>query len=470
MKVDLIIAIMAVQEAEFFAIAAKRLKSDGVSVAFLNFHEAADDICDREGVKYFSLHKIKRGLPKTAPGDAEVKDVEQRLGIAMDRVALHEKLTANRSQDYTTRKFVAYHDIIDSIFRDNEIGCVLQELGGFMAPQMLYHVTRARGVNHVFIEPAMFPRRLVYTLNTMYAGIPARFRQAASNAMPVELKSLIEKYTSEKTVVIPKKDRHFFKDMNLSRLLSPDNFKRLSRKLYHKYILGRQEEYDAILWYAVYHVQKMLKRKSLTAYYTQPDYSTRYVYYPFHVPLDVQLTVRCPEYLDQESVVDKIASELPEGHMLYIKEHPAAIGGHDFKRLTELLKNRKNVRLIHPLTNSFDLIKNSACVVTINSKVGFEAIMQSKPVVVLGKAFYRGHGVTVDADGIADVKRAIKTAIESFAPDGNIRTAFLNSAFAWSLEGELYEFSPANVDKYCESLNKYLTEEGLITVPAKAAA
>ena len=36
------------------------------------------------------------------------------------------------------------------------------------------------------------------------------------------------------------------------------------------------------------------------------------------------------------------------------------------------------------------LLKNSACVVTINSKVGFEAIMQGKPVVVLGKTFYRG--------------------------------------------------------------------------------
>jgi len=36
-------------------------------------------------------------------------------------------------------------------------------------------------------------------------------------------------------------------------------------------------------------------------------------------------------------------------------------------------------------------------VVTVNSTVGFEAIMMGKPVMLLGTAIYGGHGLTVDA-------------------------------------------------------------------------
>jgi len=453
---DILFAIMAVQEVVFFAPMAKRLmEEEGLRVAFLTFHEAGDDILEKEGIPYFSLHKMKRQMGQIAFHSSQIEDIEDKLNIQLKKLIVHEMLTASRQDEaFLRNKIIQYYEIIDKTFKENNIGCVVQELGGFIAPQLLYHISRYHGVNHVFIEPAMFPKRVVFTLNSMYADIPEYGERDADSHEG--LTKLLAQYRTQKTVVIPKKDRHFFQDMTLKRLLSPDNFRRLARKLYHKYILGRKEEYNAILWYIVYHILKLARRKALRLYYAEPVEGGKYIYYPFHVPLDVQLTVRCPEFLDQETIVSNIARSLPAGYKLYVKEHPAAIGGHSMAKMREIVK-QGNIRLIHPRHNSFYLIKNSQCVVTINSKVGFEAIMQGKPVVVLGKTFYRGKGVTVDVDKLADIPDAISNAI-NMKVDNVRRDYFLNQAFQWSYKGELYENSPENVENFYSSLKIFISK------------
>jgi capsule polysaccharide modification protein KpsS len=310
------------------------------------------------------------------------------------------------------------------------------------------------------MEPAMFPRRIVFTLDTLYADIATYQQTIGGVALDDEVSRLVSQYLDKKTVVIPDKDKHFFKDMGIRRLLSPDNFRRLGRKLYHKYVLRREEEYSAIAWYIQYHVIKMFRRKALSSLYSEPAPGERYVYFPFHVPLDVQLTVRCREYLDQERLVEQLAGSVPKGFMLYVKEHPAAVGGHSVARLKQLLLLR-NVRLLHPRLNSYDIIRNSACVVTINSKVGFEAIMQQKPVVVLGKSFYKNKGVTVDVNDLSKLSDAINTAV-NMKVDSHKRVSLLNSAFGWSYPGELYVNTSENLDKFFSSLKLYLIRSSIM--------
>lgn len=462
---DILFAIMAVQEVIFFSPIAKRLmEEESLNIAFMTFHEAGDDILEREGIPYFSLHKLKRGLRKNKTGAKEIKELQKRFGINFEELILHEKLTANRSKDFLSSKVVTYCNIFDNAFSENNIGCVVQELGGFIAPQILYYVSRYHKVNHIFIEPAMFRKRVVFTLNNLYAEIPDYGKNYIQ--MDKELEKLLDEYMTQKTVVIPKKDKHFFKDMTLGRLLSPDNFGRLSRKLYHKYILGREEEYNRILWYIAVHVMKMLRRKVLSFYYSMPVEREKYVYYPLHVPLDVQLTVRCPEFLEQESVVEHIARVLPTGYKLYIKEHPAAIGGHSLSKLGKVIKYNKDVRLIHPKFNSFDIIKNADCIITINSKVGFEALIQRKPVIVLGKTFYKEKGLTIDIDSLKEVPTAITKAlnvdINVNINNNKLRDYFFNKAFHWSYKGELYENSPENLHNFYDSFKAFLLKSGII--------
>jgi hypothetical protein len=451
---------MAVQEVVFFMPVAKRFMEEGRTVGFLTFHEAADDILEKESMPYFSLHKMKRSLP----GDTRLVDnesIEQMLGIEVPDLILHEQLTANRKNvALLQRKVSVYFTLLERVLNENDISVVVQELGGFIAPQLMYFLCRYRRVHHLFIEPAMFPRRIVFTLNTLYADIEGYQQPAGKTELAEEVSCLVRQYVDKKTVVIPDKDKHFFKDMGIRRLLSPDNFRRLKRKLHHKYVLRREEEYNAIAWYVRYHVIKMFRRKALSPLYSEPAAGERYIYFPFHVPLDVQLTVRCREYLDQERLVKELAGSVPKGYMLYVKEHPAAVGGHPVARLKEILE-LKNVRLLHPRLNSFDIIRNSACVVTINSKVGFEAIMQQKPVVVLGKSFYKGKGVTIDVNNTSEISYAISQAVSTDI-DAQKRVKFLNRAFSWSYPGELYVNTFENLDMFFSSLKLCLIRSNVL--------
>ena len=57
----------------------KRLREEeGVSVAFLTFHEAGDDILKREGMPYFSLHKIKQQMEQNDYADISLSGIEEQ--------------------------------------------------------------------------------------------------------------------------------------------------------------------------------------------------------------------------------------------------------------------------------------------------------------------------------------------------------------------------------------------------------
>mgnify|MGYP003394352595 CR=1 FL=1 len=202
MNYDILFAIMAVQEVVFFAPIAKRLKDEeGLSVAFLTFHEAGDDILEREGegIPYFSLHKIKQQMEQKDYADISLSEIEGSLNIKIKDIVVHEMLTANRQDEtFLHNKVIQYYAIIDKIFKENNIGCVVQELGGFIAPQLLYYISRYHSINHVFIEPAMFSKRIVFTLNRLYADIDGHNNRALNAALDKDVDVLVKRYMESK--------------------------------------------------------------------------------------------------------------------------------------------------------------------------------------------------------------------------------------------------------------------------------
>src|SRR6185436_17831318 len=139
----------------------------------------------------------------------------------------------------------------------------------------------------------------------------------------------------------------------------------------------KREEFSEIGFVVRKNLLKLGRRAMQASLYVDPPSNGRpYVYYPFHVPHDVQLSVRSKLFYTQEAFVDYLCRILPKGYDLYVKEHPASIGGHPVSLLRRLLKTHQNRKLIHPRHSSFGLVRDAACVVTVNSKVGFEAVMQ----------------------------------------------------------------------------------------------
>ena len=93
-----------------------------------------------------------------------------------------------------------------------------------------------------------------------------------------------------------------------------------------------------------------------------------------HGPNDFALTLRAQEYQDQISIINKICQIYKKDKKLSIciKEHPARIGS---LNLIQLMHN-ENLIILNPKINNFDILNKSLAIITLNSKAGFEAILE----------------------------------------------------------------------------------------------
>lgn len=162
-----------------------------------------------------------------------------------------------------------------------------------------------------------------------------------------------------------------------------------------------------------------------------------FVYFPLHYPKDSQLTLRGLPFFKQQDIVEIVSRYVPYDYNLIVKEHPLARGYskvNDIKRMAKLPRTF----VLHPLINSHDIIRNAKAVIVINSSVGYEAMIYSKPVITLGNSFYRGHGLSYDVESLYDLEKAFEE-IRNFVPNRDILLQFLwkNKKFSYPINHNL---------------------------------
>jgi capsular polysaccharide export protein len=145
------------------------------------------------------------------------------------------------------------------------------------------------------------------------------------------------------------------------------------------------------------------------------------VFYPMHFADDAQITIRGEVYYDQFALVRQIADTAPYGYEVWTKPHPTTPGDLPVGSYAKLMRDKPNVRVLHPSLPAALVLGRAAAVVTVNSTVGLEALLHGVPVVTLGDSAYRGHGLTTDVDGPAALAEAVPAAISRGpAPDDQV--------------------------------------------------
>ena len=453
----IVFTLIASRDAEFFINVAKQLNSKKYEVIFFTFYGPAEKEISEAGYQFFNLHSnIFNTKVKSRKFNTSAIEVKYRIKSLCDLI-LHERLTFNcHNESYLFSKCGAYLDALSSWLNTIRPDVVVQELGGFIAPMSFYYACRKNNIKHIFLEPMMFQGTIGFVEDAINYNIRVKSKLTNKN-----VKKYIDKYITSQNAVIPKKDEHHFRDATFVKFFNFANLRKLSLKVWYKYLLGLDQEYGAIANHVWRNFKMLINRKKLSSFYwpinNLPD-DKRYVYFPLHVPLDFQLTVRSKEWLNQISLLERISNFLPSGVELWIKEHPAAIGAYSIKELDKLL-NSPNVKIIHPLENSFSIIHNASAVITINSKVGAEALMQGKPLFVLGQAFYRNHGISYDISSISELEKELTDFLKNKSnlhPSNKKIQDFLSAVWAKSLPGELYVNTSENINKFASSLIKAL--------------
>src|SRR4029078_1976188 len=165
-------------------------------------------------------------------------------------------------------------------------------------------------------------------------------------------------------IVVPLKDSHQYNAVT-RKIFNTQNSVRLAQKLFEKFVLGKHQEFGHIGHHVRTHLRMLASSMRLKPHYRSLEDLGEFVYFPFHVPADMALTIRAPKYLDQLALVGQIASVLPPGIKLAVKEHPAMIGAMDARRLVALLEQHPNLVLLDSRCNNYDVLGRARLVVSV---------------------------------------------------------------------------------------------------------
>lgn len=475
-ETTLIFGAIAEREVHFYIATARSLqkRDPNLKCIFISFFEPGNKLITDAGYEVYSPYDYLRNSAVKLESWSTQKIESDYKTWPLKELLQHEKLTFGLKTDVEVEeKFSRFFQVCEMMLTEIETKhpssqkIIIQELAGFVAPLSLFYVGLKRKWVHYFLEPSYFRGRLFFDRDNLNCVVPAGREMTAAEIETARGKVLdyIQGAARTKAVVAPKKDSHHFRDMGFVKLVNSENFRKLTKKIYYKYVLNQTQEFEYIFNHVRNNLRMFVNRKRNSNRYTQLSeipQGTPVIYFPFHVQLDFALTIRSPKWLDQLGLVEKALEVLPEGAILMTKEHPASIGCLDQTRLEKVLKNKK-FRLMHPNVNSYDIFEKSCGVLTINSKVGAEALSSGLPVQTYGSAFYTDQGYAVQFKDWSETASLFRQWIQN-APHLE-RTAdkawidFLIRGWYFSHALELYDLTPANVDVFAEAI---LTEKSRI--------
>jgi hypothetical protein len=447
----LLITTLAMYQTIFWASVGEALKQRGVRAAFLSFEDRSSELLRARGFEVFALAP-EEAYPDTS--DAAVDAARKRYRLPpLNLLLSHERVSFGiREEAELRRKLLAYLALADRAVaslqqRGHEV-VMVQELGGFICVMASYHAARSRQVDNWFIEPAFFRGRLFF-LKNQFAALSVA--EPSHGPISPELASYLAKTLEARAIVVPHKDRHHYTSA-VRKVANLRNVRRLAEKLVDKYVLGKHQEFGYIGRHVAVHARMLWNSARLKRHYTPLSALGRFIYYPLHVPGDVALTLRSPQYLDQLALIDFIARSVPIGYRLAVKEHPAMVGAIDARRLIELTRRYDNLAILPADTNNYDVLQRCAVVVSVNSKSGAEGLLLGKPVVVLGDAFYRTCPFATPLQGLSELPATLEAAIQQPAPKRAAIERYFEAVWRHSFPGELYAANPQNVEAFTDSM------------------
>jgi len=143
------------------------------------------------------------------------------------------------------------------------------------------------------------------------------------------------------------------------------------------------------------YIKHLFRRRYAKLKFKSIDYSKiNFFFFPLHYADEATLSYQEP-FTNQFRLIESIARCLPLNTKLIVKPHIhyqcMDIPLNEIKKISEL----RNVILVDPNTSPYDLISKSIGVLTINSTVGFEALILEKPLITFGHDFYALEGVSI---------------------------------------------------------------------------
>lgn len=441
---------------------AERLTEWGIPTCLVTVREDQEQLLSTEGVCCFNAERIGRQLEELAAPTESVTSLEQRYSINLRKLILPEMLQRSQGDPRSYRRegeyiarlarfLAAFEDILEKTGAQH----VFLDIGPYVIFRAAYRVARRRGIQPFVISASPFSDKgiLFFTDELL---------------TPESLVGPADSVSEADTALVRERVNQIVSRAEIPVYVSPFRLNSARVRGYVRNVLIRGFDNDlgrsgTILKTAA----KLAKMHYVKRLYTRPQPSEQYVFFPLHHWLDTQLVLRAEPYIAQEFLVEIIARNLPQGYMLYVKEHPNCMGlypGSLFQRIKAL----PNVRLIPALLNPHQLIAGAKLVCVINSTTGLEALMHGKSVVVFGNPYYSNAEGVFRVDNLYETGEIIAQAL-GYRPDFDSIITFLAHLYKSSYAARYFgirEVVEDNVDQLAWAMKDVMSRSK--RVPAES--
>lgn len=154
---------------------------------------------------------------------------------------------------------------------------------------------------------------------------------------------------------------------------------------------------------------------------TKPDFNQPFIYAPLGFQPE-RTNVMGDVFSDQILMLKTLSYCLPEGWLLFVKEHPsqwwlrsrtryssARYPGY-YRRVAQI----KGVRLLPIDTDTHELIRRSKAVATVTGTAGWEGLFQGKPALVFGYPWFKDCPGVFRVDGVETTQAALNKISQGF--------------------------------------------------------
>ncbi|MBT4989355.1 MAG: hypothetical protein HOM96_02305 [Rickettsiales bacterium] len=180
---------------------------------------------------------------------------------------------------------------------------------------------------------------------------------------------------------------------------------------------------------------------------TECDFQRNYAYFSLHYQPEATTVPLGGDYMDQAKAIEDLASILPEGYFIYVKEHPNSFGGLRSENFYQRLCNIPNLVLLDGSVENYALMEQAKIIATITGTVGWEAITGGKPVITFGYAWYNNLPGVFRFPEISDINEVINCKIDHNELEdvcSRLEQKICNVAPLWATEKKFY---PEGVDR-----------------------
>lgn len=415
--------------------------------------------------------EIPRYWPDKLPPQPQInKIIEKYSAIPLSRVMWSDTFELGKKEPWATKNLLAHIHFWDSYLTKNRIDALVIEVPSILSTCAAWVVCQTLGVRTISpIDIAPLGNRMV--LSRSWQGYYPGFNEGADPGKLEDQSSEAQEYArnylarmTERPELTPQVRRRrsagAYEGMSwgLAFKKIPGYFARKRAK--RAYYIHSAGEYwfrrwakalPNLLQHRVFHLLRNPSSKEL---------DRPYYLMPLHEPNEwSNYTWMGPRYANIEPLIREIAASLPPGFELLVKEHSSGFG---LRPLSFYRTVRKipRVRLIHPYSDGFALLKKSAGVVTLGSSMGWEAWLLDKPAILLGEPWYWRIPQVRRARNAEELAFHLQDSIDAPKTPKETKLAMVARLFDLSFEATKYPdpdaLTDTNVRRWADAIERDL--------------